>query len=55
MEITKEEFKAFVEVQNSGLFNMFMDGCAAAQAAGLTFEKYKEILFNYDSLKRKYS
>lgn len=52
--ITKEEFLAYEAVRVKGNWNMFTEARFAAAEAGLSFEKYAEILFNYSELRKKY-
>ncbi len=51
---TKEEFMAYEAVRKRGNWNMFMEGRQAAAEAGLDFETYTKILFNYSELAKKY-
>lgn len=53
-EITEEEFRSYEEVRKSRKFNMFEEGREASNAAGLSLDTYKTILFNYDELKKKF-
>ena len=52
MEITKEQFEAYVSVQETGMFNMFDP--RAREAAGLGKAEYMSIIKNYDKLETKY-
>lgn len=52
--ITKEEFLAYENVRAKGRWNMFTEARLAAADAGLSFQKYTEILFNYSDLAKKY-
>ena len=55
MTITKEKFEAFVEVQRSGVTNMF-DIKAVSELSDdlLSTDEVKEILNQYDSLLDQY-
>ena len=53
MEITKEQFEAYVSVQETGMFNMFDP--RAREAAGLGKAEYMSIIKNYDKLEDKYA
>ena len=52
-EITKEQFEAYVDVQMSGITNMF-DVKTVSQLPGLEKEEILEIMKNYGELKDKY-
>ena len=52
-EITKEQFEAYVDVQMSGITNMF-DVRTVGQLSGLEKEEILEIMKNYGELKDKY-
>ena len=52
-EITKEQFEAYVDVQMSGVTNMF-DFKTVGDLSGLEKEKIMEIMKNYGTLKDKY-
>ena len=52
-EITKEQFEAYVNVQMSGVTNMF-DVRTVGQLSGLEKEQIMEIMTNYGELKDKY-
>ena len=55
MEITKEKFQAFVEVQMSGMTNMF-DVKAVSELSDevISTDEVKEIMKQYGSLMEKY-
>ena len=53
VEITKEQFEAYVDVQESGVTNMF-DVRTVQSLSGLGKEKIMEIMKNYGTLKNKY-
>jgi hypothetical protein len=55
MEITKEKFEAFVEVQRSGMTNMF-DVRAVSELSDeiISTDEVKEIMKQYESLMEKY-
>ena len=52
-EITKEQFEAYVDVQESGVTNMF-DVKTVGQLSGLEKEQIMKIMTNYGELKDKY-
>ena len=52
-EITKEQFEAYVNVQMSGVTNMF-DMQMVSGLSGLNKEEIIEIMKNYGTLKEKY-
>jgi hypothetical protein len=52
MEITKEQFEQYLEVQKSGMYNMLDD--RARLMTELTKEEYLTIIMNYDELSKKY-
>ena len=52
-EITKEQFEAYVDVQESGVTNMF-DVKTVCQLSGLEKEQIMKIMTNYGELKDKY-
>ena len=52
-EITKEQFEAYVDVQMSGVTNMF-DVQMVSGLSGLNKEEIMEIMKNYGELKDKY-
>jgi 3-oxoacyl-[acyl-carrier-protein] synthase III len=54
MKITKEEFKAYLKVQKSGLTNMFRIS-KVSELSGLDKDKVLEIMQNYGNLSRKYN
>ena len=51
-EITKKEWKAYKDVQNSGLYNMFEPD--AIRETGLDKETYMTIIKNYSELEEKF-
>ena len=53
--ITKEKFEAFVEVQRSGMTNMF-DIKAVSELSDevISTDEVKEIMTQYDSLMKQY-
>jgi hypothetical protein len=53
-EITKEQFEAYIDVQISGVTNMF-DVKTVGQLSGLEKEEIMEIMKNYSELKDKYN
>ena len=53
MSITQEEFDAYVEVQMSGVTNMF-NVSVVSDYSGLSREKIIEIMSNYEILYNKY-
>ena len=54
-EITKDEFDAFNRVRDSGKYNMVVEADAAAAEAGLSRDKWFDIIKNYSELWDKYS
>jgi len=52
-EITKEQFEAYVDVQMSGVTNMF-DVKTVGQLSGLEKEQIMTIMQSYGELKDKY-
>jgi len=52
-EITKEQFEAYVNVQESGVTNMF-DIRTVGQLSGLEKQQIMTIMQNYIELKDKY-
>ena len=54
MEITKEEFEAYTDVQHSGVTNMF-DVKTVSSLSGLGRSKVIEIMNKYDILLNKYN
>ena len=52
-KITKQQFEAYVDVQESGVTNMF-DVRTVQSLSGLNKEEIMEIMKNYGELKDKY-
>jgi len=52
MKATKEQFKAYRRVQNSGAFNMFTPD--AILSTGLDKETYFDIIEHYSEYKKEY-
>ena len=52
-EITQEQFEAYVDVQESGITNMF-DVRTVGELSGLEKEEIMTIMKNYGQLKEKY-
>ena len=52
MKATKEQFKKYRKVQNSGAFNMFTPD--AILSTGLDKETYFEIVKHYSDYKKEY-
>ena len=52
-KITKEQFEAYVDVQESGVANMF-DVKTVGELSGLEKEEIMTIMKNYGQLKEKY-
>ena len=52
MDVSKEDFNAFVTVQTSGAFNMFDPRARAI--TGLSKEKFIKIIKDYNELEDKY-
>ncbi len=53
MEIKKEDFKAYVKVQMSGVTNMF-DVPVVCRLSGLDREQVIHIMKHYDEFSKKY-
>ena len=53
MTITQEQFDAYVEVQESGITNMF-NVSVVSDYSGLSRQDIMTIISNYDVLKEKY-
>ena len=53
VEITKEQFEAYIDVQESGVTNMF-NAKLVGELSGLKKEEIMEIMKNYGTLKDKY-
>jgi len=53
IKITKEDFQAYLEVQNSGKTNMF-DLRNVVKLSGLSREKILEIMTNYRKYKKRW-
>ena len=53
MNITQEEFDAYVKVQMSGVTNMF-NVSVVSDYSGLSRDKIIEIMTNYNTLAKKY-
>ena len=54
MKITDEEFERFLEVQESGNFNMYIEANSASEAAHLSVKQWFFILDNYDKIEKEY-
>ena len=54
MEVTKEEFEAYTDIQHSGVTNMF-DVRTVSSLSGLGRSKVIEIMNKYDILLSKYN
>ena len=52
-EITREQFEAYIDVQESGVTNMF-DVKTVSQLSGLEKEQIMTIMKSYGELKEKY-
>ena len=53
-EITQEQFEAYVDVQESGVTNMF-DVKTVGQLSGLEKEQIMKIMTDYGTLNEKYN
>ena len=54
VEITQEQFEAYVDVQESGVTNMF-DVKTVGQLSGLEKEEIMKIMTDYGTLREKYN
>ena len=54
VEITQEQFEAYVDVQESGVTNMF-DVKTVGELSGLEKEQIMKIMTDYGTLKEKYN
>ena len=54
VEITQEQFEAYVDVQESGVTNMF-DVKTVGQLSGLEKEQIMKIMTDYGTLREKYN
>ena len=52
MEISKEQFKEYIDVQSTGMFNMFDPN--ARMCTSLTKNEWIDIMKNYNELSDKY-
>ena len=52
LAVSKEDFKDYLEVQKSGMYNMMSPD--AIMASGLDRNVYMEIISNYSELKEKF-
>ena len=53
-EISREQFEAYVDVQESGVTNMF-DVKTVGELSGLEKEQIMKIMTDYGTLKEKYN
>ena len=53
MKITKDDFESYEAVRSSGVTNMFAVGLVS-ELSGLSKEKIREIMKNYNELMKKY-
>ena len=53
MEITKDDFQEYRDIQDSGMFNMFDPNARACTS--LSREKWIQIMSDYSELKDKYN
>jgi hypothetical protein len=51
-EVTEEQFKAYVSLQEEGTYNML--DSMVREICDLTREEHAAIIINYDELKKKY-
>ena len=51
---TREQFEAYVKVQQSGRWNMLMNAREAAKEAGLDLDTYLAMIKNYSKLAAKF-
>ena len=54
VEITQEQFEAYVDVQESGVTNMF-DVKTVSELSGLEREEIMKIMTDYGTLREKYN
>jgi len=54
MEISKEEFEAYLKVINTGKYNAITDAEEASKEAVLTLELWFKIIDNFDGLAEFY-
>ena len=54
MMVSELEFKRYVAVQYSGLYNMIMDAGSAMKMMETDKDTYFKIISNYDELVKKY-
>ena len=54
VEITQEQFEAYVDVQESGVTNMF-DVKTVGELSGLEREEIMKIMTDYGTLREKYN
>ena len=52
MEITKDQFEEYVNIQETGMFNMFSP--RAREMTSLSKKEWVHIISNYDELNKKY-
>lgn len=52
---TKEEFDAYERVRRSGKYNMFTQAIEASKDAGLSLERYRLVLLNYEGCMLRYA
>ena len=53
-DISFEDFRAFVQVRDSGRFNMMTQCGAASLSEGISIDKHIAIMMNFDTLMGKY-
>lgn len=54
MMVSELDFKSYVEVQYSGMFNMIMDAGQAMAMMGVDKDTYFKIIGHYDELVKMY-
>lgn len=52
--ITRKEFEAYEAVRKTGTYNMVTQSDEASAAAGLTVQRYMEVLQNYEACKKRW-
>lgn len=53
--VSLDDFRAFLRVRDSGRFNMMTEAVNASVAAGISYDKYMHIIFNFTRLELMFS